>query len=96
MKRPFTTVDSGVISSPCRSRVWDNFGTVRETGKPTHISLIRNDPTSVSHGRGHWFEPSTAHHLIKYLRGFIAGSQGGTAASTSNAGDTGKIAAPED
>src|SRR6266481_70507 len=26
------------------------------------ISLISKDPTSVSHGRGHWFDPSTAHH----------------------------------
>ena len=26
------------------------------------ISLIRRHPTSVSHGRGHWFDPSTAHH----------------------------------
>src|SRR6185312_6629302 len=26
------------------------------------ISLICRHPTSVSHGRGHWFDPSTAHH----------------------------------
>jgi len=26
----------------------------------TRISLIRRHPTSVSHGRGHWFEPHQA------------------------------------
>src|ERR1700733_2634339 len=32
-------------------------------GVSARISLIRKPRTPVSHGRGHWFDPSTAHHL---------------------------------
>jgi hypothetical protein len=32
----------------------------------------RKDPTSVSHGRGHWFEPSTAHQLEQKLPALLS------------------------
>ena len=37
-------------------------------GISARISLIRRPHTPVSHGRGHWFDPSTAHHLEQELR----------------------------